>query len=451
VYPCHLQIQAIVQVKGGLKLDQLQEQIQCFLRISSGLPVTHVNIPVSARFGSPDPSRVPSHVHPDHREQVITDTENIGYQFFDPYDPLLDPEVDETANRREGCPELSRRQLDKAYLKKPTLLYDVIGFGLRDKLGPKTDLRTFPMAREEKTESMDISASSNHSLGNSSATSSSARRKLVRRSASIDLDQSISSHAISLFTSKVDTLPRIMVTATIKGSSPVRVFQGYLCGGTDDKLIHSFVNQKKDFENLPELLALKVAHFTKDIDSTKLLEDLTREGKIAESLDHINVCKLVLKYSSPEICLLGYEYCSRGSLCSILCDDTKQFDYLPLAMDIAQGMAYLHSKNIIHRDLKPSNIFVDRNNRAKIADFGMCAANNGDSLSGETGKCEQDETPEFLFQQLDLTRTRPVKAHIVGCRLKSSAMSHIAPRLTYILLESVFGNLLLDAPNLLAT
>ena len=55
------------------------------------------------------------------------------------------------------------------------------------------------------------------------------------------------------------------------------------------------------------------------------------------------------------------------------------------ALDIANGMAYLHSRSIIHRDLKPSNVLLSRDHRAKIADFGMSVANTGQELTAETG------------------------------------------------------------------
>jgi serine/threonine protein kinase len=58
---------------------------------------------------------------------------------------------------------------------------------------------------------------------------------------------------------------------------------------------------------------------------------------------------------------------------------------LPIALDVANGMAYLHSRNVIHRDLKPSNILLTRDHRAKIADFGMSIANSGQELTAETG------------------------------------------------------------------
>ena len=70
---------------------------------------------------------------------------------------------------------------------------------------------------------------------------------------------------------------------------------------------------------------------------------------------------------------------------SLLSDTSRCYDYLPIALDIANGMAYLHSKNVIHRDLKPSNILLTQGNRAKVADFGMSVANTGQDLTAETG------------------------------------------------------------------
>lgn len=43
---------------------------------------------------------------------------------------------------------------------------------------------------------------------------------------------------------------------------------------------------------------------------------------------------------------------------------------LKLLLDVATGMAYLHSKHIVHGDLKSANIMVDEQ-RALIADFGL--------------------------------------------------------------------------------
>lgn len=46
-------------------------------------------------------------------------------------------------------------------------------------------------------------------------------------------------------------------------------------------------------------------------------------------------------------------------------------DAASYAVDIANGLAFAHSKGIIHADLKPSNILFDSNDHAKICDFGI--------------------------------------------------------------------------------
>src|SRR5450759_4482605 len=130
------------------------------------------------------------------------------------------------------------------------------------------------------------------------------------------------------------------------------------------------VYRARDSRLLREV-AIKVlpASFSNDSDRLRRFE---QEAKAAGLLNHPNITAVydIGSYDgAPYVVqeLLEGETL-RAALSGGKLSPRKAIDY---ALQMAHGLAVAHDKGIVHRDLKPENLFVTKDGRLKILDFGL--------------------------------------------------------------------------------
>ena len=120
----------------------------------------------------------------------------------------------------------------------------------------------------------------------------------------------------------------------------------------------------------------------------QMLENqFSKEVAMLASLKHENVVQFVGYCRKPLVWCIVTEYAKGGSLGAFLVKRRAISLRLSMkyALEIARGMAYLHSFGVIHRDLKSDNLLMV-DNSIKIADFGAARIESQDEMmTPETG------------------------------------------------------------------
>jgi len=108
--------------------------------------------------------------------------------------------------------------------------------------------------------------------------------------------------------------------------------------------------------------------------NNQVLEEFRKELTILSRLRHPNIVLLMAACTSPPNLCFVTEFLPGGSLYDALHSKKIKMNmqlYKKLAIQIAQGMNYLHLSGIIHRDIKSLNLLLDEHMNVKICDFGL--------------------------------------------------------------------------------
>jgi eukaryotic-like serine/threonine-protein kinase len=118
-------------------------------------------------------------------------------------------------------------------------------------------------------------------------------------------------------------------------------------------------------------------------------ERFSQEARAAGQLSHPGIVTIFDAAEDPQTRepFLVMEYVRGEPLSRVLREAGGKLpaeNALFFALEIAEALAYAHSRGVVHGDIKPANILITDDGHAKIADFGVARFNQG--LITNTGK-----------------------------------------------------------------
>ena len=108
--------------------------------------------------------------------------------------------------------------------------------------------------------------------------------------------------------------------------------------------------------------------------SAELLEEVDNEINKLSQLRHPNIIAFYGVVRNDKKLKLVTELARKGSLYERLHVQREQItkdDKVPILLQVAYALAYMHSKGIVHRDIKSHNVLFDLDGQVKLCDFGI--------------------------------------------------------------------------------
>jgi len=196
--------------------------------------------------------------------------------------------------------------------------------------------------------------------------------------------------------------------------------------GGDDVELYA-IKKSKRFEGTKHRLRLR-----EEVDVLKHLSQAALFNHSAER--HPNVLAYIDSWEEDEALYIRTELCESGNLARFLWEYGRVFPRLDEArvwkviVDLSHGLRFIHDSGVIHLDLKPSNVFVTKEGRFKIGDFGM--ASFWPRPANHEGNCNFEREGDKLYLAPEVLQGRYGKAADVfslGMMILETASNIVVP------------------------
>ncbi|KAK4143236.1 uncharacterized protein C8A04DRAFT_37598 [Dichotomopilus funicola] len=143
--------------------------------------------------------------------------------------------------------------------------------------------------------------------------------------------------------------------------------QGHFVGGGTFGNVYAAMNL-----DTGQLMAVKEIRLQDPKMIPNIAGQIRDEMRVLETVDHPNVVSYYGIEVHRDRVYMFMEFCSGGSLANLLEHGRIEDEQVIMvyALQLLEGLAYLHELKIAHRDIKPENILLDHNGIIKYVDFG---------------------------------------------------------------------------------
>lgn len=111
------------------------------------------------------------------------------------------------------------------------------------------------------------------------------------------------------------------------------------------------------------------------------------EAKAVSSISHANIVKVFGVGHENNLRYIVQEFVD-GITVKDLINRNGHLDWkvaVPIVIQVGMALDYAHRNGIVHKDIKPQNILISRDRIAKITDFGIASATNGNTITMSSG------------------------------------------------------------------